>query len=342
MFCTKCGKEIKNGASCSNCAKMAAAKANAKATKPTPKTATKTKSSATQTKTGNPIVKALRWLFGVVMIFGSLSETNLLGILCGLIIIPVNYKFMSRKWRIILGVITFLGFGMTLGQNAPVSSTTEPQTEQVATSSESEPAIQTDKVQTVKKEQKVKPKKEEPKLYDDSALDIIPTEKGKGYDKTIDKYGIAKIKEINELIPKAADLMSKNKKCDKLWNVALSDNRSTKEEIVIFGDCNNGSRFYLSETEINSSKPALSGKEKLEKMQYDLMSFCDELAKKTLTHPSTFSKSVWRSGSSVDEHKITIISGFSAKNSYGLELKYKAVCVFNDKPELLDFTITED
>ena len=28
--------------------------------------------------------------------------------------------------------------------------------------------------------------------------------------------------------------------------------------------------------------------------------------------------------------------------SFGLELKYKAVCVFNDKPELVDFTITED
>lgn len=334
MFCTKCGKEIKNGTSCS-CSEKQPIKKPAISTQ---KKTVKSKPATTETKTTNPAIKVLRWFFGVVF----LCTFNLFGILCGLMIIPVKYNFLSKKWRIILGLIGFFGFGITLGQDAPVSSNTEAPTEQAATYSEQETAIQTEKIKTVKKEQKVKVVKEEPKLYEDSALDIIPTEKGKGYDKTIDKYGVARIKEINELIPKAADLMSKNKNCDKLWNVALSSNRGTKDNVVIFGDCNNGSRFYLSEKEINESKPALSGKEKLEKMSLDLMNLCDEMAKATLTHPSTFDKSIWRSGVSVDDYKITVISGFSAKNSFGLELKYKAVCVFNDKPELVDFTITED
>lgn len=334
MFCTKCGKEIKNGTSCS-CNEKQPIKKPAIYTQ---KKTVKSKQVAPQNKPINPVMKIIRWFFGGVLIFGSLTESNIFGILCGLTIIPVIYKFINRKWRIIVGVIAFFAFGMTLGQDAYTPSNTE----QVATSSEQENAIQTDKIKTVKKEQKVKAVKEEPKLYDDSALDIIPTEKGKGYDKTIDKYGVARIKEINELIPKAADLMSKNKNCDKLWNVALSSNRGTKDNVVIFGDCNNGSRFYLTEKEINESKTALSGKEKLDKMSLDLMNLCDEMAKATLTHPSTFDKSIWRSGVSVDDYKITIVSGFSAKNSFGLELKYKAVCVFNDKPELVDFTITED
>ena len=142
-------------------------------------------------------------------------------------------------------------------------------------------------------------------------------------------------------MPKAAELMSKNPTCDKLVYVAYSS-KGNPSNIIIFGDCNNGARFYLSEKEITQQNVPLSKKQKLEKMEVPLMNACDEIVKSRLTHPSTFDKSIFRSGVTTDEYKTTVVVGFSAKNSFNLELKYTAICVFNDVPELVKFTLTED
>lgn len=177
--------------------------------------------------------------------------------------------------------------------------------------------------------------------YNPKILGIVPLEKGKGWDKTINKYGINGVKKINELLPKAAELMSKNPTCDKLAYVAHSD-KGNPDNIIIFGDCNNGARFYLSEKEIAQQNVPLSKRQKLEKMELQLMNACDEIVKSHLTHPSTFDKSIFRSGVTTDEYKTTVLVGFSAKNSFNLELKYKAICIFNDTPELVDFAIEEE
>ena len=105
--------------------------------------------------------------------------------------------------------------------------------------------------------------------YDSSALWSIPTQKGKGYDKVINKYGINGVKKINGLLPKAAEIISKSSECDKLSYVTYSD-RGTPKNIVIFGGCNNGKRFYLSETDIKNKISAVSNKTKFEQMRYQL------------------------------------------------------------------------
>ena len=135
--------------------------------------------------------------------------------------------------------------------------------------------------------------------------------------------------------------MSKSSECDTLAYVAHSD-RGTPNNIVIFGHCNNGARFYLSETDIKYKVSAISNKAKFEQMKYQLEDACNEIIKSRLTHPQTFDKSFARSSTYIGVNNIKITVGFTAKNSFDMKLKYTAVCFFNEKPELVEFTITED
>lgn len=185
--------------------------------------------------------------------------------------------------------------------------------------------------------------KENKKTYDEKVLDIIPIQKGKGYDRTIKKYGIKIINRINELLPKAASIMAKSDKCDKLVYVALSDNRSTKENIVIFGDCKNQARFYLSENEIdeNTREAVLSKKEKMEQYSSSFFEYCEREIKSQLNYPSTYDSSAFSKGIDIDEYKATILIDFIAKNAFNLKLKYRAICIFDDKPSMVSFNMNE-
>jgi hypothetical protein len=132
----------------------------------------------------------------------------------------------------------------------------------------------------------------------------------------------------------------------EVTNVDVSDNRSTKDNIIMYGDCKNGSRFYMSEKEINekinTKEPAESTRQKLEKSTYDYKIACEEIIKSKLKYPSTYSKSILNSSTLVEEHRIKILIGFTTKNAFNLKLKYRAICIFNDKPELIDFTMEEE
>ena len=67
------------------------------------------------------IIVLFMWFFGLVMILGCVLSINLFGVLFGLLVIPAPYKFISKKWRIMLGVITFFGFVLTSESVEPVS-----------------------------------------------------------------------------------------------------------------------------------------------------------------------------------------------------------------------------
>lgn len=181
---------------------------------------------------------------------------------------------------------------------------------------------------------------EEKKLYDVNVIYTISTEKGNGFDKTIDKFGIEGVKKINELLPKAADLMAKSTECDKLNIVSLSQ-KSTPENILIYGHCLNGSRFNMSEKDINDNKPAETDRQKLQAAVLDLMGYCDEAIKSQLNFPSTYDKSIWESDYMVYDDRVKIVNVFTAKNAFNLELKYRANCFFNDKLELTGFEMSE-
>lgn len=81
----------------------------------------------------------------------------------------------------------------------------------------------------------------------DGAVSPIPTQKGKGFDKTIARYGVQRIKKINKLLPKVAEKAATAKYMDIIWNVDVSDNYSTASELIFYADAKNGNRVYISE-----------------------------------------------------------------------------------------------
>ncbi len=188
---------------------------------------------------------------------------------------------------------------------------------------------------------KKEPAKQKEALYNVNVIYTISTEKGNGFDKTIDKFGIEGVKKINDLLPKAADLIAKSPECNELNIVSLSQ-KSTPENILIYGHCTNGARFNLSEKDINDKKPVLTDKQKMLDAVLDLMGYCDEVIKSQLNYPSTYDKSIWESDYTVYDDRVVIETVFTAKNAFNLELKYRAKCYFNDKKELTGFEMHED
>ena len=84
-------------------------------------------------------------------------------------------------------------------------------------------------------------------VIDPDALNILPTKKGQGYDKTIARYGVARIKKINKLLPIIAEKASTLKCMDYIYRVDVSDNMSTPDILVFYVDAENGMRVYINE-----------------------------------------------------------------------------------------------
>lgn len=199
----------------------------------------------------------------------------------------------------------------------------------------------------IKKEEKQKLATIKNKI-DKDAIQPIPTSYGKGYDKTIKRYGIANIKKINVLMPKAAALIAENPRCQKVLYVDVSDEKSTKNSIVMYVDCgdmgnfSSFERFYVSEKDINAKKQPTNLKEQMEQNKSLYLQACKAEIKSRLTHPSTFkSNSLLEQGVLVNSFQTVINIDFKAKNSLNLEIPYKGMCRYNAKNELVEFSIKE-
>lgn len=181
-----------------------------------------------------------------------------------------------------------------------------------------------------------------------SAIHPIPTAYGKGYDKTINRYGIANIKKINALMPKAAELIAENPNCEKVLDVDVSDVKSTKNSIVIYVDCgnfenfSNFERFYVSENDINNKKQQTSIREQMKKNKGLYLTACEAELKSRLTHPSTFKTNViLNQAVDVGSFQTTVRIDFKAKNSFNLETSNMGLCRYNSNNQLIDVSITE-
>lgn len=72
------------------------------------------------------------------------------------------------------------------------------------------------------------------------------------FPKLYSKWGDDGVNKIMRLERAAAYKVSESKGgCDAIHTSALSENKSSKEEIVIYVDCNNGTRVYVSERELS-------------------------------------------------------------------------------------------
>lgn len=199
--------------------------------------------------------------------------------------------------------------------------------------------------QTSAPEKKTETKAPHKAPIEDGAIYTYPeTEKGlkdAGFPKMLKKLGLSNIKKANQLMPKAAEIVAMNPKCDAVVHVDISD-RSERNKLIIYADAKNGQRFYLTENEILSSEPAISEQEQLAPLLWRHELMAEEVIKSKLTHPSTYDRhemGIWQSETTANCNQIMI--EFSAKNSFGVELTYIAVVQFDKNSNVVGFHMQE-
>lgn len=145
------------------------------------------------------------------------------------------------------------------------------------------------------------------------------------------QWGDEWVKKMNDLQPQAAEMMAENQGCDILEYLGPSNTRSVvKKEIVFFGDCRNGSRFYISDKEIDSGASLQSQNERQDAISdVDFISYCKEQIKSKLKFPSSFDPGwfgtkVYRAAAG----RTVATVDFEAKNSLGAQLPHRAECFF--------------
>lgn len=160
-----------------------------------------------------------------------------------------------------------------------------------------------------------------------------PYEKA-GYPKTFAKWGPSAVKKINALRKEAAFLVALDPKCNMVEVSELSDERSTpKDKIVIFVDCRNNQRFYLTEEQIKAGADPVSKNETTALISDErAIEACESQIRAALQYPSSYSRSllgvsVFRS----NYGNIAVTIEFDAKNGLGMEVPQIARCVVDDR-----------
>ena len=122
----------------------------------------------------------------------------------------------------------------------------------------------------------------------------------------------------------------------------ISSSKGTKTNPVFFVTCGKGAdtfNFFFSKSDVEKDK-VMSAAKHIDKSL--AIKKCESYAKNNAIHPSTvnFSKAL---GLAVTEHpngRTRIVSTFTAKNSFNLELKYKISCLL-DENGLIEANIFE-
>ena len=151
----------------------------------------------------------------------------------------------------------------------------------------------------------------------------------KHYPKTVKKYG-SRLKEIEQLRRKVAEMAVDSGKCDFAEIVELSDGKSSLKHLHFWVDCRNGERIRLDEFDIKSKGTVSTQKEKA----WDKTSArnaCREAIKTRALIPAEvdihdiIGTSFYESPIT---HNVVITMDFDAKNAFGVDIPYTAKCYF--------------
>lgn len=167
----------------------------------------------------------------------------------------------------------------------------------------------------------------DPSVYDPYTRDQYP--------KTFKTWGSAGVKKINKVRIAAAKKAAASAECDKVDIAELSDVRSSpKKRIVIFVDCANGKRFYISDDEVSipGDTPVQSEETKMRALPDNIaIERCEIALKSSLKFPSSYDpdwggKGVYRAPTTGN---VVVTIDFTAKNGFGNEIPQRAQCFFN-------------
>lgn len=148
-------------------------------------------------------------------------------------------------------------------------------------------------------------------------------------------------KEIVAVINKIA---KNNRNCTELdtSSMTLSPSKSKPNDPVFFVTCGSGASVFnvWFRPSDGNTNAAFTAREPLDRNS--ATDLCESAAKQAAQHPSTVSFSrLW--DLAYQPHvsgRARVVSTFSAKNSFNLELKYRIDCLF-DGPNLIERTIEE-
>ncbi len=162
------------------------------------------------------------------------------------------------------------------------------------------------------------------------------------FPKAFKSWGEEGIKRIQKLRENAARTVASNPKCDAVEISDLSENRSNiPTNSVVFVDCRNGERFYLSEADIGSA-PSSEQELGARFSRQELVERCTEEVKSKLNLPSTFDQALFsvsdRQGVGTGNRVIEF--DFSAKNAFGIELPASARCIMTTQG-VFEVSVTE-
>lgn len=128
-------------------------------------------------------------------------------------------------------------------------------------------------------------------------------------------------------------------RCDHVELAEISDQRTTADNITAFVDCTNGERFYVAESDLAQGSTAVANSQ-LTLPRANAIQACAEAARAAAAFPSLVDPHVW-TGASYTAHKTMgaarVLLDFDATNALGVELPYRANCLFpagNGTPEL--------
>lgn len=118
-------------------------------------------------------------------------------------------------------------------------------------------------------------------------------------------------------------------KCDHVEISEISDD-STKANLIAFVDCTNKERFLISEADLKDGETPLAQSERVVDRTAAIQA-CSDAAKSRAKFPSLVDTHTW-AGASFTSNKTTgnarVLLDFEATNALGVELPYKASCLF--------------
>jgi hypothetical protein len=148
------------------------------------------------------------------------------------------------------------------------------------------------------------------------------------YPKLFAEYG-SRIEEVEIGRKAAAQRAARSGKCDKVSLAELSGVKSTLNDLHWWVDCENGQRFFFTEDELRDPASTATPQESKAVNSTTAIQICAALVKQQANNPSTVSINSWLTSSGVSKTSgnTEVIMPFSAKNSFGLELKFNARCL---------------
>ncbi len=172
------------------------------------------------------------------------------------------------------------------------------------------------------------PKPALPKVQDGAVMAYDRKQNPKAYAK----YGDAAIARVNKLQPEFALRVSAYPLCDSVVNVGIADTRSTKNDMMLYADCNNGQRFRATESALKAGNSILADSQVLSRYNNgEAMVMCAEHIKAKLKYPSSYDQSYLNSRTFVTPTGEVIVElAFEAKNGLGNTIPQKGQCTIID------------